>query len=181
MTRTSINRHCAAAAFALAILVAAGGANALDAAYSHKGPFAGFGLGGGVSLMGGGELTPLGDVGLALQAGVGANDHITLAFNLDMRLEIGNEMTMGLFVPGPELTFFLVKGLFLQVGVGLAIATSDDIGGTAIGLDAGAALGYEFWVNTNWAAYLSGGVDYFLLNDASDVVNFGLWFGLKYY
>ncbi|MBN2803921.1 MAG: hypothetical protein JXR91_12585 [Deltaproteobacteria bacterium] len=164
-----------------AVMTVSANAFALQSAHSRKGVFTGIALGGGVSLPTDNTMDPLGDLSLKLQLGVGASQHITVSLDVDSRLEISNSVVGGLFVPGPKLTFFLLGGLNIHAGVGVAISYWDTLDGVKIGMDAGAGIGYEMWVNTKWAAYMNLDVDYFLMNEFSDLITINFWIGLRYY
>lgn len=173
------SKHLAAMIVALGLCVVATNASALDSAYSRKGPFGGVGLGGGAALV---SDDVAGDLGLSLQVGVGANEKMTVALNLDTRLQIGNEMVMGTIVPGPRVTFFLNKNFYIQSGIGLAFGiSSEPEDKNVIGLNIGANVGYEYFANTNLAAYFSAGAEYYLLNAADDLITFGIALGIRYY
>ena len=157
-------------------------ATALDAAYSRKGPFTGIGFIGGGGVIMGDDNTGVGDLGLNLQLGLGVSEKLTVALNLDNRLEIGNDLVQGMIIPGPEFSVFLSKNLYVNTGVGLALGMKTEPGNdNAIGMNAGISVGFEHFVNTNIAAYIAGGADYTLLNDADDLLMFGLLMGIRYY
>jgi hypothetical protein len=172
----------------LGLLVISANVLALEPAYSRKGVFTGIGLGGGVSLPLGNDtgpwgtsMDPLGDIALDLQLGVGASKKVTIALNVDGRLEVSNDTIGGMVVPGPEVTVFIVKGFNVHAGIGVAITFWKDVDGAKVGMDAGAGLGYEFWVNTKWAAYMNIDFDYFLINEMPDLLTIGFWMGMRYY
>ncbi|MBN2342109.1 MAG: hypothetical protein JXX29_11090 [Deltaproteobacteria bacterium] len=168
--------------FTATLLMAAQSAMALDAAYSRKGPFTGIGFGGGGAVIMNEDTAGAGDLALNLQLGLGASEKLTVSLNLDNRLQIGNDLAQGMIVPGPRFAIFLSKNLYISAGVGLALAISAEPNNdNAVGMDAGLSVGYEHFVNTNIAAYISGGVEYFLLNEASDTMVFMLGLGIRYY
>jgi hypothetical protein len=153
-------------------------ASAIDAAYSRKGGFTGFGMSGGGALFLDGD--PGGDIGLTLQAGAGASSKFTVAFNLDGHLQISSNYLSGMMVPGPSISFFVFKGLYIHIDMGVALTFLEDSDFT-VGMDAGAGIGYEIFINTNWAAYMTVDFDYFLMYDMSDILMPSLWIGLRYY
>ncbi|MBN2528143.1 MAG: hypothetical protein JXR76_17255 [Deltaproteobacteria bacterium] len=165
------------------ILFMSNTAAALDAAYSRKGPFGGVGfLGGGAVLAGEDENTGLGDLGLNLQVGLGATENFTVSLNLDNRLQMGTHVVQGLIVPGPRFSLFLTKNVYLSAGVGLAIAlNAEPKNDNSVGMNAGAGVGVEHFVNTNVAAWIGLGADYFLLTNADDILSFTISLGIRYY
>ena len=167
-----------AACVGLAMLLFSGSAKALDAAYSRKGGFTGFGLGAGAALFLDEQVA--GDMDLNLQVGMGASDTLTVALNLDSRLIIHKDFLVGMIVPGPEFSFFLFKGLYIHAGAGLAFVIPEETDFT-IGMDVGAGIGYEKFINTNLAGYIRMDVDYFFISDLPDIISVGFWFGLRYY
>lgn len=179
---TNLKRAGIAIGVAMAVILFTHSAMALDAPYSRKGPFTGIGFIGGGAIIMGDDATGAGDLGMNLQLGLGATEKMTISLNLDNRLQIGNDTSQGMIVPGPRFAFFFTKNIYLSMGVGLALAISTEpTNDNAVGMDAGISVGYEHFVNTNIAAYLSLGVDYFLLNDAYDVTTIGLGLGIRYY
>ena len=157
-------------------------ATALDAPYSRKGPFTGVGFIGGGGLLMGDENTGLGDLGMNLQLGLGVSEHLTVALNLDNRLEIGSDVVQGMIIPGPEFSVFLTKDIYINAGVGLAMGLkTEPDNDNAIGMNAGFSLGFEHFVNTNIAANIAVGMDYTLLADADDLLMFSVLMGIRYY
>lgn len=177
--KTLFNKHILLAmGVSAALLLISSNSMALDAAYSRTGGFTGFGLGGGAALFL--DADPSGDVDLNLQAGVGATEKFTVALNVDGRLMINKDYLVGVIVPGPEFSFFVWEGLYIHAGAGVAMTIPDNADFT-VGMDIGVGIGYEKFINTNLAGYLSMDVDYFLINDYSDVITVGFWMGLRYY
>ncbi len=156
-------------------------AAALKPAYSRKGIFTGFGLGGGISLPLEGTLDPLGDIALNLQLGIGASERVTVALDIDSHLDINNDIFGGLIVPGPTVTVFIIKGFNIHASIGAAITFWENLDGVKIGMDAGIGVGYEIWFKTKWAAYFNIDADYMLINEFPDLMTINFWMGLRYY
>lgn len=179
---TMLKKIWATSLLAMALLLFGQSAYAWDAAYSRRGPFVGVGFDGGAAIFSEGEATGTGALGTNFQLGIGASDNFTVSLNLDMQLHIGNDIKQGLIVPGPQFAIFITKNFYLSAGVGLAIAISTEpFNDNNVGMDMGMNVGYEHFINTNIAAYVSGGVDYYLLNDALDVVVIMMGLGIRYY
>ena len=183
MRQKKVNRKFwIGAAFLLGCFFMTQSAWALDAPHSRKGPFTGVGFIGGGGLIFADDTVGIGDLGLNLQLGLGASENFTVSLNLDNRLHIGSHVVQGMIVPGPRFTVFVAKNIYLNAGVGLALGLKvEPDNDNAVGMNVNVGGGYERFVNTNLAAYVGLGGDYYFLNDADDVLAFTMVLGIRYY
>lgn len=153
------------------ILFSATSAWALDGYKDRHGLFAGGGIGGGpgsIVLDDGDVLSGLegtGDLGLHLHGivGGGVTDRLVMGAEINSWIRTVSVNNSSLnhqqWSANAVADFFLVHGLFIEAGLGLAYAYSDgqrDDGSTSryqeMGLAAKAALGFEYFLNGNAAA-----------------------------
>ena len=172
---------CVAFSIAALSLFVATDASALDGYQDRKGMFAGVGIGGGAAIQ---NDNVGGDMLLDVQLGGAPSNRVTFALDLDVRLQLVEGNSNWYLVPGPEFNFFLSDAIFIRLGVGLAfVFPEEDVMGKSLtlGMDASVGVGYEFFVNSNWAIDLAVEGDYFLLDNIEDVVTIGFTIGLKFY
>ena len=180
MKKILIVKCVAFAVAALSLLVAADAA-ALDGYQDRRGMFAGVGIGGGAAIQ---NDKVGGDMLLDVQIGGAPNKRVTFALDVDVRFQLVDGNSNWYLVPGPEFNFFLSDAIFMRLAAGLAFMfPEEDVKGKSmtLGMDASLGVGYEFFVNSNWAIDLTVEGDYFLLDNIEDVVAIGFSIGMKFY
>jgi hypothetical protein len=184
---------CLALATAAVVLASASQSAALDAYQDRRGLFSGISMGGGAAIVPDGDTG--GEILLDFQLGGGATENLTLCLDVDVMFQLFDAYQNWLVVPGPELNFFVWEGLYLRVGFGMALTfvRGEEVQGPptpgsdvedndfALGFDAGAGLGYEFFATSNLAMGLGVEFDYYLIDDHDDVMSVGFSFGIRYY
>lgn len=164
------------------LVLSSSAAHALDGYQDRKGPFAGFGVGGGAAVMGG-EVG--GEFMFDGQIGGGATRWLTFALDLDARLQMINEETNWAVVPGPEVNIFLGGNFFIRIGVGLGfiMPENDDTISKdfTFAFNGNLGIGYEFFMTSNVALDLAIESDYFAIDNLDDLVTFGFTMGLRFY
>ncbi len=160
----------AALLVAAVVMMAASSAFALDRYASRQGPFFGLGLGGGVGAVdmkqgkgsSGFEDGRLPGLNMSAIVGGGVNDNIVLGAQADLWLrtvqkgsqELSNQHWNFLALGD----FYLIKGLYLEGGAGLAYAafdaqqgTNDPITYREMGFAARVGAGFEYFINGTYA------------------------------
>jgi hypothetical protein len=170
------------AAAALGVLAQAADAAALDGYRDRRGAFTGLGVGGGAAIQGG-EVG--GEAGFDLQIGGGAAKWVTLALDLDTRMQHIAGATNWMFVPGAQIDFFVFNALFVSAGVGIAfifpdeeLMPDDDF---AMGFDGMVGLGYEFFVGSDIAIDVAIEGDVFAIDGMDNAFAVGFRLGFRYY
>lgn len=182
------------------VLMISSSAFALDNYADRKGAFFGLGIGGGIGAVDteeNGLTNGLGDgrkLGLGLHAiiGGGVNDNIVLGLGVNTwirSVEQGSQdyshQHWNFLANG---NFFLIDGLYIDAGAGLAYASFDATQGTntttynEMGLALRGGLGYEFFLNGTHALGINAGYTrhfYFDADAAFDTI--GASIGIRWY
>jgi hypothetical protein len=182
MKRFDLPLRWLAATVALGLLSQAADAAALDGYQDRRGLFSGLGVGGSAAIQGG---SVGGEAGFHAQIGGGATKRLTLALDIDTRVQIVDGRTSWMLVPGPQLDVFLLESLFVSAGVGLAFVFPDaDLlpdKELVFGFDGMLGLGFEFFVGSDVAIDLGVEGDVIVIDAMDDAFTVGFWLGFRYY
>jgi hypothetical protein len=179
------------------ILLASTSAFSLDRYESREGVFGGITAGGGVgkNIQNDGDNVTTGFEDSRLVGayfggiiGGGINDNVTLGMGTDWWIRTAKKGSQSLKNNHGSIhamgNFFLIDGLYLEAGGGLAYSTFELIQGdndpqihNELGLALKGGVGYEFWVNGNQALGVHGNYTrHFYNNGAFDTFNLGATF-----